>query len=351
MVNVWRFMNIFFLIALWIGQGVDLSGFLFVLIFAVLISLRWRIELPDWTIMIDLLLCVVFIPFWDSSAYGLLLPAFEMMRRKKISICIIVMFILVVYQLDSLFLLWFLFQAGLFGVWTGEADVQRAESLKEADQERKARYELEAVKEELLKASRDAAHLAEVTERNRIARDLHDHVGHDLTGANLALQAYEQLEGQQAKDMLNEVRQRVERSTVMLRDTVHDMTPVTRIGADRLEQITAEYPRIPVSFQKTGNTEQVPIHFWSLLEPCLKEALTNVSRHSDATRVNVQLDVTERFVRLSIQDDGRGTEPAAEGSGIRNLKLRARSFGGSVSVNVTDGYLIVCILPLEEDKL
>lgn len=83
MVNVWRFMNIFFLIALWIGQGVDLSGFLFVLIFAVLISLRWRIELPDWTIMIDLLLCVVFIPFWDSSAYGLLLPAFEMMRRKK----------------------------------------------------------------------------------------------------------------------------------------------------------------------------------------------------------------------------------------------------------------------------
>ncbi|EZH68083.1 hypothetical protein DH09_01490 [Bacillaceae bacterium JMAK1] len=350
MVNVWRFMNIVFLIALWIYQDPPLVSFLFVISLAIIVCLRWRFRLPSWTIIIDLILCFLFIPLWGSSAYGLALPVYEMMSRQKYRFLIVVILLIALFELYSIVLLWLLFQAGTFGVWDASSKKQRERYITEADRERHARQALENVKEELLKSNRKTAQLAEVSERNRIARDLHDHVGHDLTGANLALEAYEQLEGREAEAMLNEVKLRVARSTAMLRDTVHDMTPVTRIGVDVLEHIAKEFIHTSVSFQRSGDMKLVPAHYWGLLEPCLKEALTNVARHSDATEVNVNLDVTTYLVRLSIQDNGTESKHLGEGSGIRNLKVRARANGGSVTVNTVNGYQVVCVLPLEEDK-
>jgi len=92
----------------------------------------------------------------------------------------------------------------------------------------------------------------------------------------------------------------------------------------------------------------VSAYMWGLLEACLKEALTNVARHSDATKVKVDLQVTESIVRLSIHDNGSVTAGSHEGSGLRGLKLRARSIGGSLSVNRQDGFLVVCVIPLEK---
>ncbi len=310
--------------------------------------MRWRYEVPSWTILIDLLLCAMFIPVWGGSVFGLIFPVYEIFAHRRYRMVILVLIVIAVYQVMSFMLFWLLFQAGILGALTVQWHKQRESYISEADRERHARYSLENMKDELLKANHKTAQLAEITERNRIARDLHDHVGHDLTGANLALEAYEHLEGDEAKEMLQEVKLRISRSTAMLRDTVHDMTPVTRMGADVLEYIVQGFTHSETSFQKSGNMDLVPVHYWSLLEPCLKEALTNVARHSDATKVDVQLDVTNKIVRLSVQDNGKSANDLSEGSGIRNLKQRARANGGSLSVNSKSGYLVVCVLPIEE---
>ncbi|WP_054711952.1 ATP-binding protein [Bacillus sp. JCM 19041] len=92
----------------------------------------------------------------------------------------------------------------------------------------------------------------------------------------------------------------------------------------------------------------VPAYKWGLLEACLKEALTNVARHSNATNVDVDLHVTESIVRLSIRDNGTVKKNWQAGSGIRSLQLRARSMDGSLSISRENGFLLVCVIPLEK---
>ncbi|QDI92244.1 sensor histidine kinase [Salicibibacter halophilus] len=348
--DVWRFMNILFLFSLWVVQDENIISFLLIVSLAILVCLRWRFQLPAWTILIDIGLCILFMPTWSNSVFGFALPLFESFSRQKYIYTIPIVALLPIGEVFSVLLFWFLFQAGFFGVIDNQWKKQRDLYISEADRERRARYELENIKEELLEANCKTAQLAEVSERNRIARDLHDHVGHDLTGASLAMDAYEQLEGKEAEEMFYQVRLRIARGASMLRDTVHDMTPVTKMGADVLEHIAKEFQHTAVDFHKSGDMRNVPVQYWSLLESCLKEALTNVARHSDATNVDIQFDATDTIVRLSIQDNGTGTADPKEGSGLRNLKLRARAAGGSLSVNAESGHLIVCVLPFQKEE-
>ncbi|QQK78965.1 sensor histidine kinase [Salicibibacter cibi] len=352
-VTIWRFINILFLLSLWTIQAESIISFLLIVSLAILVCLRWRFQLPAWTVLIDIIICALFIPVWSASVFGFALPLFESILRGKYAYIIPIVVLIPIGDVYSVFLFWFLFQAGFLGLLARQWKRQRDLYISEADRERYARYELENMKNELLKANRQTAQLAELSERNRIARDLHDHVGHDLTGASLAMDTFEHLEGKDAEEMLQEIKLRITRSAARLRDTVHDMTPVTRMGADVLEHIVDEFNQADTNFQKSGDMSQVPVHYWSLLEPCLKEALTNVARHSDATNVDVQLDVTASIVRLSVRDNGTASTDSSEGTGLRNLKLRARAAGGSLSVDTAFGHLVVCVLPLgkeEEDR-
>ncbi|SDJ23289.1 sensor histidine kinase [Natribacillus halophilus] len=349
-VNIWRFMNILFLLSLWTIQDESIVSFLFIVALTILVCLRWRFQLPTWTVLIDIVICALFMPFWSVGVFGFALPLFESITRGKYAYIIPIVILIPIGDVYSVLLFWFLFQAGFLGVLVRLWKKQRDLYISEADSERRARYELENMRNELLRANRQTAQLAELSERNRIARDLHDHVGHDLTGASLAMDTFEHLEGKEADAMLQEIKLRITRSAARLRDTVHDMIPVTRMGADVLEHIADEFNHTAVSFQKSGDMNEVPVHYWSLLEPCLKEALTNVARHSDATRVDIQLDITATIVRMSVQDNGTDSADSSEGRGLRNLKLRARAAGGSLSVDTASGHLIVCVLPLQKEE-
>ncbi len=312
---------------------------------------RWRFSLPAWTVLIDISFCLIFLPFWGWSLYGLALPLLESIWKGRLRYSVPIPIIVFASGAMSVYLLWFLLSAALIGSVLRFWNQQRNTYLDEIDKGRKERYELERLKTDLLQANSETAQMAEITERNRIARDLHDHLGHDLTGALLALQAYEQLkQGEKAEDMFAQVKERLIRSTKLLRETVHDMTPTALIGEQQLESIAQNFNHCQVSYVKSGDITSVPIYLWSLLVPCLKEALTNVVRHSNATQVEIQLDVTQAIVRLSIQDNGTNSAYVTGGSGIRNLKIRARAAGGSISVNASSGYLIVCVLPIPESE-
>ena len=93
---------------------------------------------------------------------------------------------------------------------------------------------------------------------------------------------------------------------------------------------------------------------WSVLEPCLKEGLTNAARHGAPGKVLVTLDVGPRIVRLCVHNpagggagSGRGVVAAeAPGLGLRSLRQRARAVGGSLTTDATNGFRLICVLPL-----
>ncbi|WP_194842145.1 sensor histidine kinase [Gracilibacillus salitolerans] len=351
-VNIWRFLNIAVLIHLWIILETTINSFILILLLLIMTSLRWRFPLPIWSVLVDAIMCLLFFPSTVIGYYGLALPIFELSLKKKGLFSLLFFAGVFFPSSPSNLLFWYYLQAFFFGTFSS-ITLENQEIYKlEADEQRRDRYELERIKNNLLEANQSVYQQAEIMERYRISRELHDHLGHDLTGASLALQAYEWIEDpKEAQKLIQEVRNRLERSTKSLRDTVHNMTPITLIGAEILENIVQNYQLVDIDFHKTGNMLLVSAHKWGLLEVCLKETLTNVSRHSNATKVKVDLQVTESIVRLSIQDNGIVKETSHTGSGLRGLRIRARSMGGSLSISQKDGFLVVCVIPIDKERL
>lgn len=353
-VNVWRFLNIGVLLHVWILGQSTLVSFCLLLILFMMTCLRWRFEVPLWLVLVDIVVCMLYLPFTDLSYYGLALPIFELAFKRRWVLGGLPFIAILFPSLPSSFVFWYYLLAFFLAMFSSAALHNVEKYRQEADDNRKVKYELERTNMELLDASLSASQQAELMERQRIARELHDHLGHDLTGASLALQAYEYVQNDQpeeAEKLLGEVKKRIERGTKSLRETVHNMTPTTLIGVERLEHIAQQFHQyLEVVFHKTGNTLLVSAHQWGLLEACLKEALTNVARHSNASQVKIELHVTNSIVRLSTRDNGTEKHQGLPGSGLRSLQMRSRSMGGSLSFSSTDaGFVLVCVIPLDKE--
>lgn len=347
-INGWRFLNIIFLVHLWFIGETSTNAFVLILFLLIMTTLRWRFQLPMWSVTFDFLICLIFLQYTDIAYFGLALPIFELAFKGRGYLSLLFLIIPFAVSVPSSLLFWYYFLACFFGVFSYIVLKNHEAVQKETDIQRKQTYDLEKVRAELLEANQSISHQAELMERYRISRDLHDHLGHDLTGTLFAFKAYEYIEDEEvAENLRAEIKKRLERSTENLRETVHNMTPLTFIGVEQVDSIVEGFQQYDVHYYKSGDMQKVSAHHWNLLVSYLKEALTNISRHSDAKKVEVNLQVTGTIVRLAVHDDGTPGEQDVKGSGLRNLQMRAKSMGGSLSINHDDGYLLVCVLPID----
>ena len=94
----------------------------------------------------------------------------------------------------------------------------------------------------------------------------------------------------------------------LLRDTVHNYPAPRAAGAGLFSANHREFSLLPRRLPPSGDLSQLSPSQAELISAILKEALTNVARHSGATRVAVELEVRQRIVRLSIKDNGRAVK-------------------------------------------
>jgi two-component system, NarL family, sensor histidine kinase DesK len=340
------------------GRGGEI-GLVLVLSLCVLGIARWRFpRMGAWTLLLDQAVSAAALFFWPGAAFGFSQPLFDAAAAGAPWLFIPALVVVTARGLWSFPLAAALAAAGISGLalfsWSRQLDAARHD----ADRDRRDRYDLESLRAGLLEANLSSARMAEIAERARIARDLHDHAGHELTAAHLALQAYGRLREDgdpQAAEMLMEAQARVDRGLELLRTTVHGLAPQGAAGLDSLEEICRKFTARRAELAVHGNTERIPVHVWSVLEPCIKEGLANAARHSGAERIDVRLDVGTSIARLSVyneclvrKDRGEGASALIPGAGLRNIRQRARAIGGSVSVDDSDGFRLVCVLPLDD---
>jgi signal transduction histidine kinase len=198
-----------------------------------------------------------------------------------------------------------------------------------------------AVALELADARSDQQRVVLLEDRDRIARDLHDHVIQRLFAAGLTVQSLQtrQLEpaaaaklGQVVTDLDDTIRQ--------IRTSIFDLrgalSPVSAAARAQLLEIAAKHAE-QLGFEPTlrfsGPVDSVVDRdLADELGAVLREALSNVARHAQASSVDVTLEVTSSQLCLSIKDDGRGLGDTNRRSGLANLTERAVRHGGSLTV-------------------
>jgi PAS domain S-box-containing protein len=190
--------------------------------------------------------------------------------------------------------------------------------------------------EEAMRQSEASLRLLE--DRERLARDLHDLVIQRLFAAGMGLQAVQSsIENRRAAKRVSDTITELDHTIGELRTAIFRLTNSTsdtivdRI-ANVMEHATTQLGYVPaISFN--GDPETIPALLCEQLLPALTEALSNVARHAQATRVDVTLTVDPRNVHLMVTDDGVGINPdAPRGNGLDNLTTRARSLGGTVTI-------------------
>jgi signal transduction histidine kinase len=195
-----------------------------------------------------------------------------------------------------------------------------------------------AIALDLAKARSDGEMLVVLAERDRIARDLHDVVIQRMFATGLMLQGANRFATQP------EVRERVETAVNELDTTIRDLrTAIFELHQrtakslrSELSDLVAEYTNV-LGFAPRLATHgpldaMIDSQLRSQVLAVLREALSNVAKHSRATSVRLSLAVTERELIAQVADNGVGIGEAAYESGLRNLRERASSLGGSVTI-------------------
>jgi len=180
-------------------------------------------------------------------------------------------------------------------------------------------------------------------ERARIARELHDGVGQALTALQIDLTLAEQ-QPAVAGEHLRRARRQAAEALLETRQAVADLQPgeLQRLGlvgalqalAERFEQRTG----VATAFRASGSFAELSASAARALFRILQEALTNVSRHAQAHEVGILLSREAGWVRLRIQDDGRGLPAAVRpGAGLTGMMERARFLGGTARLGASPG--------------
>jgi signal transduction histidine kinase len=201
------------------------------------------------------------------------------------------------------------------------------------------------------RVSRDAVRRvveAQEVERARLARELHDETGQALTSILLGLKALEERvqtdDGGAAIAELRELvvatLQAVRRLAVELRPAALDDFGLVP-ALERLRDTMSEQGGIAVEVKSDlGDHQRLPAETETALYRIVQEALTNVLKHAEATRVTVQLRRGERSVEVVVHDDGAGFDPQDVrdgGLGLVGMRERVALLGGRLAVDSSQG--------------
>ena len=198
---------------------------------------------------------------------------------------------------------------------------------------------------ELEERSEDArAELALVAERDRVARDVHDVLGHSLTAlsikAELAARLIE-VDPARARAELESIQETARQALAEVRSTVGGLR------AANLEAELAAAPRVladaGIELRVVGTVADTDPRHRTLLAWVLRESVTNVVRHAGASTVSIELSPTG----LVVADDGTGFETVDghESNGLRGMRERVSAAGGTLHLSGAPGTRVEVVLP------
>jgi signal transduction histidine kinase len=200
---------------------------------------------------------------------------------------------------------------------------------------------------ELQELVRERQEHAVTQERNRLARDLHDSAKQLALAASFQIATAQQLferDPQAASTSLEEAEKLVDQVRSELTDLIHELRSTQMDGREFneiMQTYAAEWAHsngIGVQIEVQG-VEELPIETEEALYRIMQEALSNVSRHSDAKQVNIEIQQHDGEIQMSVHDDGIGFDRGSvnSGLGLSSMGERAEVIGGYTRITSQPG--------------
>lgn len=201
---------------------------------------------------------------------------------------------------------------------------------------------------------KQSLYATKLEERSKISQEMHDKIGHTISGSILQLEA--------AKLLLNKDKDKSEKilnNTInVLREGLEDIRIILRrirptkeeMGINRIKLLLAEAMKntkftYALSFQ--GDIDNITYAHWKAIYDNLTEAITNIMKYSKGDFVEVNIQVLNRIVKASIKDNGMVEGVINKGLGLRGIEQRCVDMGGTAIIDFSDGFSIIMILPIK----
>lgn len=223
--------------------------------------------------------------------------------------------------------------------------------------------DLQAANTALKAAHQKEQGLAIAEERMRLARDIHDGLGHHLTVLSIQLQAAEKLAERNPQAAVEAIRisrdetqaalEEVRRSVGVMRRSPAQSQPLVETITNLVHDFD-EHTGRRIDFTTLGNPIELSEFAEQTLFRTVQESLTNIQKHArDVQHIRVELEYSSVAVRLAVIDDGRpggATSSPSAGYGLKGLRERVDQLGGQFCCgpNSSDGFQVDVSLPLQE---
>ncbi|NIV39204.1 MAG: sensor histidine kinase [Anaerolineae bacterium] len=237
------------------------------------------------------------------------------------------------------------------------ADMRRKEQQTRERAERLA-AELEEANAQLAAYATQAEELAMTQERNRLAREIHDNLGHYLTIVNVQIEAARvvmESDPDRALDAMDKAQEltqkglaRVRESVAALRESPVSNRPLDEAIASLVQE--AQSSGIVAEFTVIGEPVALEHKVALALYRAAQEGLTNVCKHARASRVDVLLAYQAIEVRLEVRDNGVGAAQTNGGFGLLGIRERMQLLGGKLELDtgVGKGFRLTASVPLSQ---
>ena len=204
--------------------------------------------------------------------------------------------------------------------------------------EAKAREELAQVNAKLRATQALLAESSRTAERVRIARDLHDLMGHHLTALSLNLEVASHVSEGKSLEHVQKAQSLTKLLLSDVRETVSTMREDTALNlTNALALLTREVPGLGIHLTLPPDLALGDPNRAQVIVRCVQEVITNTLKHAHAENLWLELRHTPNGIEIHAKDDGRGAKEVTAGNGLSGMKERLASIGGDLSLTSSPG--------------
>ena len=207
-----------------------------------------------------------------------------------------------------------------------------------AADERRAREELEFSHHQLAATQAMLASTSRQDERLRISRDIHDVMGHHLTGLSLQLEVASHSGPEKAQEHIAQAQLIAKLLLSDVRQVVNDLRAIDVLDLHTaLRSLTANTGQLQVTLDLPETLQVEDTRVAEALFRAVQEIVTNAVRHAGARHLQVELQVADGAVIIEARDDGGLQSLPQEGNGLRGMRERIEALGGELQLHAQGG--------------